>query len=80
MGERRRAADVRAVTASAVNCDIASMYDTLMGVIRTASPDKGYPRIPKAMAGFESEAELRVRDDARHEGGRQTAGRAPVIS
>jgi prepilin-type processing-associated H-X9-DG protein len=56
------AVDARAVTASAINWDVAGLYDMVMNVVKTTSPDEGYPEIQKAIAGFESEAKLRVRE------------------
>lgn len=58
-----RAVDVRAVTASACNWDLAAVYDTIMSTVKTASPDEAYPGIQNAIAGFESEAKLRIRGD-----------------
>jgi len=56
------AVDARAVTASAINWDVASLYDMVMNAVKTASPDEGYLEMRKALIDFESEAKLRIRD------------------
>jgi len=57
-----RAVDARAVTASAVNLDIAGLYDTVMNIVKTASPDEGYLQMRKAIIDFETEAKVRIRE------------------
>ncbi len=56
------AVDIRAVTASAINWDIAGLYDTVMNIVKTVSPDEGYLQARKAIVDFESDAKLRIRD------------------
>ena len=55
--------DAKAVNASAFNCDIAGMYDTIMRTIKVVSPNDVYPEVQKAIAEFESEAELSIRKE-----------------
>ncbi|MEN6575837.1 MAG: hypothetical protein ABFD90_05790 [Phycisphaerales bacterium] len=55
--------DVRAVSAGAVNWDIAGLYDTIMGVVQTASPLDAYPKAQKAISDFELRAGMRIRDE-----------------
>jgi len=54
--------DAQAVTASAFNCDVAGIYDTVMKAIKAASPDEGYPEIQEGLAEFESEAGFSIRN------------------
>ena len=56
------AVDARAVAVTAVNTDIAGLYDMLINTVKTASPDEGYPEIQKGIAAFESTAKVRIRD------------------
>ncbi len=56
------AVDARAFLAIAVNLETTSVYDTIMNVLKTASPDDGYPNAQKALGTFETEAKLRLRD------------------
>ncbi len=58
-----RAVDVRAVTATAINWDIAGLYDTVMNTLKTALPEEIYPAAQKAIADIESEIKVRIRDD-----------------
>ncbi|MHC4538349.1 MAG: ankyrin repeat domain-containing protein [Planctomycetota bacterium] len=53
--------DARGVNATAVNCDLAGMYDTAIGAIRVAAPGDVYADIQQAIAGFESEAKFDIR-------------------
>jgi len=54
--------DARAVTADAVNCDLAALYDAILGVVKTASPRDAYPSAQKGIAQFESETKIRIRE------------------
>jgi hypothetical protein len=54
--------DAQAVTASALNCDIAGIYDTVMNAIKTVSPDDAYPEIQEGLSEVESELGFRIRD------------------
>ncbi|MEN6575836.1 MAG: hypothetical protein ABFD90_05785 [Phycisphaerales bacterium] len=56
------AVDVRAVTASAVNWDLAGLYDTIMNAVKTALPDE-VEDIQQGIGEFESEAKLRIREE-----------------
>ncbi len=56
------AVDIRAVTATAINFDVAGLYDTFLNILKTASPDEGYLQARKAIVDFESDAKLRIRD------------------
>lgn len=58
-----RAVDARAVTASAVNWDLMSLYDTILGTIKSVAPEDDFAEIQEAISGFESEAKLRIRGD-----------------
>lgn len=57
-----RAVDVRAVTATATNCDVASLYDTVMNIVKTAAPDTSYLQLRKAIVDLEADAKLRIRE------------------
>ncbi|MGE5295200.1 MAG: H-X9-DG-CTERM domain-containing protein [Solirubrobacterales bacterium] len=54
--------DARAVTAGAANCDFAALYDAILGVVKSISPEDDYPAAQKAISRFESEAKLRIRE------------------
>jgi len=56
------AVDARAFLAVAVNLETTGVYDTIMNVVKTASPEEGYPEVQKALGTFETEAKLRLRD------------------
>ena len=55
------AVDARAMTACAVNLDVAGIYDMVMNAVKMVSPDEGYPEIQKGIAAFESEAKVQIR-------------------
>jgi prepilin-type processing-associated H-X9-DG protein len=55
--------DSRAVRATALNCDLAGLYDTVMKVIKAASPDEAYLGVQKRVSAFESEVGFGVRKD-----------------
>ncbi len=57
------AVDARAVTASAVNWDLAVLYDTIMGTVKAAVPEDDYTDIQQAITGFESQVKLRIREE-----------------
>jgi len=54
--------DAQAVSASAFNCDIAAIYDTVMKAIKAVSPDEAYPEIQEGLSELESEAGFRIRE------------------
>jgi len=54
--------DPQAVTASAFNCDVAGIYDTVMNAVKTVSPNDVYPEIQEGLAEAESELGFRIRD------------------
>lgn len=54
--------DAQAVSASAFNCDMAGIYDTVMNAIKAASPDEAYPEIQEGLSELESEAGFRIRE------------------
>ncbi|UCG47983.1 MAG: hypothetical protein JSU94_21195 [Phycisphaerales bacterium] len=54
--------DPGAMTAATVNCNLASLYDTVLGAIKAASPDEMYPEVHKAIAELEAEAKLSIRE------------------
>ena len=56
------AVDARALMVNAVNCDLGAVYDTILGVVKTASPDEAYPEIRQVLADLESQAGLRIRE------------------
>ncbi len=56
------AVDIRAVTATAINWDMAGLYDTIMNILKTVSPDESYLQARKAIVDFESDAKLRIRE------------------
>jgi prepilin-type processing-associated H-X9-DG protein len=56
------AVDPRAVTATAVNLDVTSLYDLVLDAVKTVSPDEGYLALRQAIVDFEFEAKLRLRD------------------
>jgi prepilin-type processing-associated H-X9-DG protein len=56
------AVDIRAMTASAVNVDLAALYDTVMNLLKTVAPDEGYLAIRKGIVDFEADAKLRIRE------------------
>jgi len=57
------AVDARAITASLTNWDLAGLYDTIMNTLQAVSPDEAFPAVQKALAGFESQAGVRMRAD-----------------
>jgi prepilin-type processing-associated H-X9-DG protein len=56
------AVDMRAVKAGVINFDLASLYDTVMNVIKAVAPDDGYLKIRQGIVDFEAEAKLRIRE------------------
>jgi len=56
------AVDVRAVTAGAVNVEIAAVYDTVINTMKAVSPDEVSPEIQQAIARFETDAKLSIRN------------------
>ena len=53
--------DERAINATAFNCDIAGLYDTIMQTLQIASPNDVYPEIQEAVSEFETETKLEIR-------------------
>lgn len=57
-----RRVDAQAVTASALNVDLAHIFDTAMATLKAISPEEGYPEVTKGLAQMESELGFKVRD------------------
>ncbi|MBN1359763.1 MAG: ankyrin repeat domain-containing protein [Sedimentisphaerales bacterium] len=55
-------ADAQAVTATAFNCDLAAVYDVIMKVIKTISPQDVCPRAQRGLAQLEAQSGFRIRD------------------
>jgi prepilin-type processing-associated H-X9-DG protein len=55
------AVDARAMAVTAVNVDVAALYDLFMNTVKMVSPDEGYPEIRKGIAGFETTAKVQIR-------------------
>jgi prepilin-type processing-associated H-X9-DG protein len=55
------AVDSRAVAATAINVDIAGLYDLLLNTIKTVSPDDAYPEVQNGISAFESQAKVQIR-------------------
>jgi hypothetical protein len=53
--------DARAMTASAVNCDMAGIYDTIIRAIKAAAGED-FAEIEEAIAEVEEELEFKIRD------------------
>jgi len=58
-----RAVDARAMTASAVNWDLAGLYDTIMDTLKTIPPDEVYASVQEAISELESEIKVRIREE-----------------
>ncbi|MGE5295199.1 MAG: DUF1559 domain-containing protein [Solirubrobacterales bacterium] len=58
-----RVVDVRAVTASAFNWDVASLYDTIMNTLKGAMPEQDFTEMQEAISNVESELNLKIRGD-----------------
>ena len=56
------AVDARAVAVTAINLDVAGLYDMFINTVKIVSPDEGYPEVQKGIAAFESTAKVRIRD------------------
>ncbi len=56
------AVDARAMTASAVNWDLASLYDTILNTVKTAVPDEA-DDIQQGIEELQSEIKVRIRED-----------------
>jgi len=54
--------DGRVVSATAVNVDLAVIFDSVMRAVKKASPDEGYPEIQEGLAEVEAELGFSVRD------------------
>ncbi len=55
--------DANAVTASTLNADVGSIYDTIVDTIKAVSPDEGYPQFQKGLTAVESEIKVNIRRD-----------------
>jgi prepilin-type processing-associated H-X9-DG protein len=51
-----------AVSCAAVNCDLAGMYDTVMGAIKAAAPAEAYAEIQEGITEFELQTDLSIRE------------------
>jgi hypothetical protein len=55
--------DPNAVEASAANCDIASIYDTVLNTVKAVAPEKDYTEFQGGLAKVESEVKINIRKD-----------------
>ncbi len=54
--------DSRAVAASAINLNVAHIYDTIINIIKTAAPQKDYQNMMRELDKFESKIGIKIRD------------------
>lgn len=58
-----RAVDARAVTASAYNWDVASLYDTIMNTVKGVMPEDEFSEMQEMISAVESELNFKIRGD-----------------
>ncbi len=55
--------DANAVEASVMNCDLAAIYDTVLGTVKAVAPGDAYSAIEEGLAALQSEIKLDIRKD-----------------
>jgi prepilin-type processing-associated H-X9-DG protein len=55
--------DANAVEASVVNCDVASIYDTILNAIKAVASEDDYAEVQEGLADLESELKINIRKD-----------------
>jgi len=55
--------DAGAMNATAINCDLGRLYDTVMRTVRVTSPEDAYPEVRDGIAELEAKVKVSIRNE-----------------